>query len=161
MVGPTIAQAIIDASTTAGGHLPILLDLRTPGELAASLATINFGTVQQGSGQNRSFNIFNDVDTTIWTANGIADLLYSMSASAGFSVPAGTFSDLAGGGVNGHLVTLDTSTLGVKTGTLSLFTDGVLTRTINLSATVVPEPGALATISLLCMTLGARRRRTS
>jgi hypothetical protein len=158
MVGPTIAQALKDVAIN-GGHLPIFLDLKAPGELTASTSTIDFGTVQQGSDATESFNVFNDVNTAIWGTGGIAELLYSMQASGSFSVPAGLFSDLAGGDVNGHLVTLDTSTMGLKTGTLSLFDDGVLARTISLQAIVVPEPSGVAMMSVVLVALAGRRRR--
>ena len=159
MVGPVIAQALIDASTVNGGHLPIFLDLRTPAELAASTTTIDFGTVQQGSDATAPFNVFNDVNASIWTSAGVAELLYSMQASGAFSVPDGFFTDLAGGGANGHLVTLDTSTMGFKTGTLSLFDDGVLARTIALQANVVPEPTCMVLIGIGMLALAGRRRR--
>ncbi len=158
MVGPTIAQALKDVALN-GGHLPIFLDLRTPAELAASTATIDFGTVQQGSDATESFSIFNGVDASIWTSAGVAELLYSMQAGGAFSVPDGFFTDFAGGGVNGHLVTLDTSTMGFKTGTLNLFDDGVLARTIALQANVVPEPVGVAVIGVAALALLSRRRR--
>src|SRR5688500_14742379 len=159
MVGPAIAQALIDASATNGGHLPGFLDLRTATELAASTTTVGVGSVQQGSDATASFDDFNDVNASIWGAGGIAELLYSMQASSAFPVPDGFFTDLAGGGVNGHLVTLDTSTMGLKTGTLSLFDDGVLARTIALQANVVPEPAGVALIGIGMLALAGRRRR--
>jgi hypothetical protein len=47
-----------------------------------------------------------------WTVNGIATLSYSMTASTGFTAPAGQRTDGPGGALNAHAITLNTSTLG-------------------------------------------------
>ena len=60
--------------------------------------------------------------------------------------------------MNDHLVTLDTSTMGFKTGTLSLFDDGVLARTIALQANVVPEPAGIVLFGIGMQALVGRRR---
>lgn len=158
MVGPTIAQALKDVATSGGGHLPIFLDLRTPAELGASTSAIHFGDVQQGSNATASFDVFNGVDADIWTAAGVAALKYAMTAGGDFAVPDGFFTDFAGGSVNGHLVSLDASTMGMKTGTINLFADGVLTGSIALSANVVPEPTGVALIGIAVMGALSRRR---
>jgi len=49
--------------------------------------------------------------------------------------------------------------MGLKTGTLSLFDDGVLARTIALQANVVPEPAGVALIGIGMLALAGRRRR--
>ena len=83
----------------------------------------------------------------------------SWAAARDFDVPVDVFTDLAGGTVNDHLVTLDTSTLGLKTGTLDLFVDDALVRSIALTATVVPEPCGVALVGAGVLALLARRRR--
>lgn len=140
MVGSAIAQALVNASTTNGGHLPVFLDVRVPAEIGINTSAVDFGTVVQGSAQSRNVNIFNQTDTVRWLS-GIADLAYQLSANGAFSAPSGTFLDPAGGGSNSHAISLDTTQTGVKTGTLTVTTsdDPPHQRTISLAAQVVPD----------------------
>lgn len=139
MVGPTIAQAIANVCTASGGHLPMFLDLRVPAKAQVSTATINFGQITQGSSATHVINVSNSGNTALWTANGIANLNYSMIASSGFSAPGGGFVDAAGGAINSHTIAMNTSTLGVKTGTLTITTDAPESPTIvvNLTGEVI------------------------
>ncbi len=130
MVGATMAQAIANVCTTNGGHLPILLDLKVPAKATVSTATINFGQVVQGSSATYALNVSNGGNVALWTANGIANLNYSMGATSGFTAPAGGFVDAAGGAVNSHTISMSTATLGVKSGTLTITTDAPETPTI-------------------------------
>ncbi len=123
MVGPAIAQALIDACSptgqNAGGHLPVFLDLRLPPEVT-STTVLNFGTVTQGSPASLPLSVSNAGNTALFGANGIANLGYSLVASSGFTAPGGTFNDAAGGGVNSHTITMNTSTVGPKSGTITI-----------------------------------------
>lgn len=121
MVGPAIAQALKNVCGSAG-HLPVFLDLLVPAEIAAT-ATIDFGTVEVGDSASQSLMVWNAGDVARWTADGIAALNYSMAASAGFTAPAGTFSDAAGGATNTHTITMDTSSPGTYSGTLIITSD--------------------------------------
>jgi endonuclease/exonuclease/phosphatase family metal-dependent hydrolase len=138
-VGPTIAQALINAATPSGGHLPVFLDLRVPAKVSAP-SSIDFGTVTQGTPVTRLVSIGNGGDTALWTANGIANLTYTLTPSEGFSAPGGAFSDAAGGGLNTHVIAMNTSTPGTKTGTLTINAVGadVPSVTITLTGTVLP-----------------------
>ncbi|MCG3126572.1 MAG: hypothetical protein CHACPFDD_01419 [Phycisphaerae bacterium] len=118
MVGAAIAQAIINCADGAG-HIPVFLDLRVPPEIDAD-ASVSFGVVTQGSVAQQPVHVFNAGDTALWGPNGIANLSYSLAASAGFSAPGGSFSDAAGGSQNTHTLTMDTSTPGIKSGTLTI-----------------------------------------
>lgn len=119
MVGPTIAQAIVDSTGGTAGHIPVFLDLRVPAEVA-SPATLDFGTVVQGSTAQQTLTVTNAGDVGLWTTNGIATLVYTLGASAGFSSPPGIFNELPGGGGNDHVIVMDTATVGVKSGTLTI-----------------------------------------
>lgn len=130
MVGPVIAQGIANACTSNGGHLPMFLDLRVPAKAAVSSTTINFGQVIQGQPATYVLNVSNSGNVALWTVNGIANLNYTMAASSGFSAPAGAFVDAPGGSANSHVITMNTSTLGVKNGTLTLTTDAPEAPTI-------------------------------
>jgi endonuclease/exonuclease/phosphatase family metal-dependent hydrolase len=138
-VGPTIAQALKNAATTAGGHLPVYLDLRVPARLRAP-PSIDFGTVVQGSPASVSISVGNGGNVALWTANGLASLGYTLAASAGFGAPGGNFTDAPGGSLNSHSITMSTSTPGPKTGTLTITLTGAdeLTRIINITGNVVP-----------------------
>lgn len=119
MVGPTIAQAIADATGGFSGHIPVLLDLRVP-PAVTSQTVIDFGQIPQNSSAQQSLSVSNSGDVALWSTAGIATLTYSLSASAGFTAPAGTYNELPGGGGNNHTLTMNTTTLGVKTGTVTI-----------------------------------------
>ncbi|MFZ4575020.1 MAG: PKD domain-containing protein [Phycisphaerales bacterium] len=123
MVGPAIAQALRDAASptggTAAGHLPILLDLRLPADVA-SQSVINFGTVAVNASATQTLTVSHPGDTALFGPSGFATLSYTLSTTAGFTAPSGTFTDAAGGGPNSHTITMNTSTPGVKTGTLTI-----------------------------------------
>lgn len=117
MVGPVIAQALID-SALSNGHLPVFLDLRVPAKVD-SPTTINFGVVTQGSKAGRRLRVTNSADIAKWTAGGIASLVYTLTSTAGASVPGGQF-QAAAGVSNEHVVLLDTSTPGFKSATVTI-----------------------------------------
>ncbi len=115
-VGAVIAQSLRTLGG-ASGHLPVFMDLRVPARVGSDLA-IDFGTVEVGAAAEATLGVFNAGDTALWGVGGVGDLGYTLSAPAGFSAPAGSFSEAAGGGLNTHLITMDTSTPGVFAGTL-------------------------------------------
>ncbi len=143
-VGPAIAQALRNCATTAGGHLPVYLDLRVPPKVGASTLNINFGTVLQNSPAAQTIIVSNTGDTNLWTSAGIANVTYTLSATTGFAAPGGTFNDAAGGGGVSHSITMSTSTLGTRTGTLTVASNDPdqPTLTINLTGTVVAPNAA-------------------
>lgn len=124
MVGPTIAQALIDLAA-GSGHLPVYLDLRVPPRSTTVPTSIDFGWVKVGQPATRTFTFGNAGDTVKWTASGIANLNYTIQGSPRFNVATGPFVDAAGGATNTHTITLDTSV-----GSKSLLT-GTITVTSN------------------------------
>ena len=137
MVGPAIAQALKNCATTAGGHLPVFLDIKVPGKITAP-AAINFGTVALGSTAQITVNVGNGGDVAKWTAAGIANVTYTLAASSGFTAPAGSQNDAAGGALNSHTITMNTSTAGVKSGTLTIASNDVDTPSL-----VIPITGTV------------------
>ncbi|MBI1190599.1 MAG: hypothetical protein GC200_07990 [Tepidisphaera sp.] len=137
-VGPTIAQALKNCASTAGGHLPVYLDLRVPPKVGASSLTLDFGTVPQGSVATRNLVVSNAGDVNLWTAAGIANLSYSLVASSGFAAPIGSFIDAPGANGNTHVVSMNTSTPGTFTGTVTINSNDpdVPALVINLTGTV-------------------------
>ncbi len=150
MVGSAIAQAIKNAATTSGGHIPVFLDLRAPAEIGISTAALDFGNVVQGTVVTSPIQVSNTTDPLIWRT-GIANLIYSMATTAGFGAPSGTFSEPAGGGTNSHAISVDTAALGPKVGTLTITGEGG--RTVSLNANVIPDAIAPSAMNLGVATL--------
>ncbi|MFN7172048.1 MAG: FG-GAP-like repeat-containing protein [Fimbriimonadaceae bacterium] len=141
MVGATIAQALIDSvgDELTGGHLPVFLDFRVPALPGVTLQNIDFGDVEQNSSQSRPFGVFNAVDSNIWSNSAVQTLVYTMGATAGFTVPGGQFTRTLAQAPNIHNVTLDTSTTGQKTGSITIADPHAGLTVINLSANVLPS----------------------
>jgi len=118
MVGAAIAQALVTVANGAG-HLPVFLDLRVPPKVSSE-TLIDFGQVPQGAVAEEPLTVSNGGDVALWTAAGIADLSYSLDASAGFTAPGGSFAAAAGAAGNTHTIAMATATLGVKSGTVTI-----------------------------------------
>jgi endonuclease/exonuclease/phosphatase family metal-dependent hydrolase len=140
MVGPAIAQALVNCANGAG-HLPVVLNLRVPA-VAESTASIDFGTVSVGDPASQTLFVWNDADVAKWSAIGIDDLNYSLASSAGFTAPGGSYIDAPAGGTNGHTITMDTSTPGLKAGTITITSDAPDQPTLIVSITgeVIDDP---------------------
>ncbi len=119
MVGPAIAQALKNVATTAGGHLPVFLDLRLPPRIEAD-AVVDFGQVPQDAVAEAVLTVANAGDVSLWTQAGLADLRYSLQAESGFEAPPGAFVEPPGGGPNLHIIAMDTSTPGPRSGLLTI-----------------------------------------
>ncbi|MFN7020304.1 MAG: hypothetical protein ACK4WH_03120 [Phycisphaerales bacterium] len=141
MVGPVIAQALVTCAA-GNGHLPVYLDLQVPAKVSAPVV-VDFGTVNLNTTAQASVAVWNGANVALWSRNGTSrgiDILrYSLSASSGFTAPAGMFTDAAGGATNQHVLTMDTSSLGMKTGTLTITSNdpGVPTLMVTLTGMVV------------------------
>jgi len=140
MVGTTIAQALFNTCVddTAGGHLPVFLDLRVPAKIGAP-AVLDFGQVQQNSLAQMTLTVSNAGDVAKWTAAGIASLGYTLAGSPGVAVPGGPFSAAAGATGNDHTVTINTSNTGPFSGIVTIASTGpdVTQVTVTVQGTVV------------------------
>jgi endonuclease/exonuclease/phosphatase family metal-dependent hydrolase len=132
MVGATIAQALV-SSANGQGHLPVFLDLIVPA-MVGSDTVVDFGQVAQGAVAEAVLAVENTGDTALWTEAGIAELVYTLSASGPFSVDPGPFADAAGGSGNAHVVAMDTST------------PGVYGETLTIASNAPDEPSRLVTL---------------
>ncbi|NOT35379.1 MAG: choice-of-anchor D domain-containing protein [Candidatus Eisenbacteria bacterium] len=122
-VGQTIANALWATSD----HLPVVMDLRLPSDIA-SVAPVAFGDVLIGASAAQNLVVAN-------AAVAPADALdYSIASPAGFSAPAGPFSGAAGSPPNNHAVTMDTASPGTRNGDLVLTTDAPDSATVNVPA---------------------------
>lgn len=120
MVGDIIAQAIKNCATTSGGHIPVFVDVRVPGKVSASTLNLNFGTVPVGALATQNLTVTNAGNTALWTVNGVASLVYTLAASSGFTAPGNTFTETSAPGGFSHILSMNTSTPGVKTGTITI-----------------------------------------
>lgn len=118
MVGPAIAQALVNAAQGLG-HLPVFLDIQIPPKVSAD-SVLDFGSVYVGTSVLRQMTVYNSADVGLWTASGIAELRYSLEASEGVSAPAGQFVAAAGASGNAHSVELNTATVGQKNSTVTI-----------------------------------------
>ncbi len=157
MVGATIAQALI-TSASGLGHLPVFLDLRVPAKVNTP-ASIDFGTVDQNfvatvtitirngdalvAGSDPHFSRF----SRDGTASGFESLSYTLAPSAGFTAIAGPFARTASlNAGDSRIITMDTSTTGVKAGTLTINSNAA-----NGTSLVIPITGNVVAVALaLC-----------
>jgi hypothetical protein len=153
-VGPAIAQALI-TSVAGNGHLGVYLDVKVPARLGAPSGTIDLGTVAQNSTTTYGLGISNAADFVRFSKDGtgwgIDGLSYSLAiSSSSFSIPSGLgpFEAPATNPttVYTHSVTLDTTTPGSKSATITITSDDPdnPTRVITLLANVqsVAQTGA-------------------
>ncbi len=133
MVGASIAQSLITVCNGAG-HLPIVLDMRVPA-VAGATPSLNFGSVAQGSSASVAVQVWNSANATLWTPAGVDSLRYTLAASGGFGAPGGTFADEAGGTANTHTITIDTSTSGIKSGVITISSNGWNKSSISIPIT--------------------------
>jgi hypothetical protein len=118
MVGPAIAQAIINTAMN-GGHCPVFCDLRVPAEVNSDVE-VDFGQVPLGQPAERPLGVWNDGDVALWNSAGIDTLRYTLGTTTGFTAPTGSFVHRAGDAENEHIIAMDTGTPGVKAGTLTI-----------------------------------------
>jgi endonuclease/exonuclease/phosphatase family metal-dependent hydrolase len=107
-VSPEVADALHDASD----HLPVVLELQVPAKVDAPTA-LDFGRVIVGGTAEQGVIVYNVA------APPASDLSYSLSAPAGFSAPGGSFVAEAGYG-NSHTISMDTGSVGEKSGDLTV-----------------------------------------
>jgi endonuclease/exonuclease/phosphatase family metal-dependent hydrolase len=135
MVGASIATSLVQLAS-GGGHLPVLADLVVPGVIGAD-SSIDLGTIP-ATVQNMDFVVGNDGDTALWGADGINTINYTLDADPGINVPAGLFSDEAGGTFNTHTVTIDATGLAfgtVITGDIRVISNDVDTPLLTIPVT--------------------------
>lgn len=121
MVGPTIAQSLVNVAV-GGGHLPVFLDLRVPAKIA-SPSMLDAGVAMQDEPRSVIFIVSNAGEVARWSAAGIDALDYSFSISGDFTIAPGSFIAPAGAPGNPHAVTMDTATPGPKSGVLTILSD--------------------------------------
>lgn len=132
-----VGQALADDLHIASDHLPILMDLQIPAKVSADQASLDFGTVIQGSTAELTLTVSNAA-----VLPDPEDLSYSFAAPAGFTAPSGSFTHTVGNPGNAHIISMDTGTLGMKSGTLVINSNDVDIPALNIavSGDVVTAP---------------------
>jgi endonuclease/exonuclease/phosphatase family metal-dependent hydrolase len=121
---PTIPEgaAIADALHGASDHLPVAAEIQVPATITVD-AGLDFQTVIVGAAADAELAVANADDVALDRFGYIDELEYSLVAPAGFTAPGGVFFDSAGGDGNLHTIGMDTTTSGVKAGTLEIEVD--------------------------------------
>jgi hypothetical protein len=146
MVGPVIAQALVNAAGTdaSGGHLPVFLDLRVPARVGAP-ASVDLGEVALNSAGLASLTVSNGGDEATWSDAGIATLGYSLSGSPGVMVPPGSFTAAPGAPGNSHTFAIDTTVAGPFSGAITIESTSVEDPVVVVQVTAsVVAPGCYA-----------------
>lgn len=140
MVGPAIAQALID-STNGNGHLPVFLDLRVPPVAGLLTPQIDVGLVMAGLDTEFTVDVENLGDTMLWNEAGIADLRFSFRSTPGLFPPTGPLVDPAGGAFRRVPVRLNLTRAGRFSLPLVLDTNDPVrpTLTVDVTGTVVGQ----------------------
>jgi len=125
---PTIPEGAAYASAlhAASDHLPVRVDLRLPARLAVSASPIAFGSVIVGAAASQSLLVENTAPVPG------ESLVYTYSAPAGFSAPAGPQAVVAGGSQS-DAIGLDTAAPGAKAGSLVLTSNSADAPVANLA----------------------------
>ncbi|HEV2106430.1 MAG TPA: FlgD immunoglobulin-like domain containing protein [Candidatus Eisenbacteria bacterium] len=127
-VGLAVANALLDASD----HLPVIATLALPAKLSAPSA-LAFGDVIAGAAAAQNLAV-DDLP-----APPAQDLTYSLAAPAGFTAPAGPFTNRAADPPDLRAIGMDTGTVGVKSGTLLVASNDLDTtsKAVQLSGRVL------------------------
>ena len=140
-VGYTVATAIRNASD----HIPVYIDVQVPARVAAN-STLGFGRVITGGVPTQDLSV---ADGALPPAD---ELNYSLVAPVGFTAPAGSFTANAAAAANVHAIGIDTTTPGIKSGTLTVNSNAADTasKSVLLSGTVLRH--AVASLDSLATT---------
>lgn len=137
-----VGQALADDLHLASDHLPLLIDLQVPAKVSADQAVLDFGTVPIGAAADLVLAVSDAA-----TLSDPEDLGYSFAAPAGFTAPAGGFTHAVGDPGNGHTISMDTTSLGVKSGTLVINSNDVDSPALNITLMGEVVPGVLGDLS--------------
>lgn len=139
MVGPTIASALI-TTVNGNGHLPVFLDVKVPASAAVPDLEVDFGLIDQGASAIAPVSIVHSGNVGLWNLAGISNLNYTISATGGVTPPGGVLVATPGQ-LRTHTLSLNTSTPGIRSGTITFTTDAPDQPSIMIPwrAVVVPK----------------------
>jgi flagellar hook capping protein FlgD len=108
-----VPLAVATALRLSSDHVPVVATLQLPAKLAA-VSELAFGDVLLGGTATQNLAV-DDAP-----APPAATLQYSLAAPAGFTAPAGPFTNPATAAPDLHVLGMSTASVGVKTGTLTV-----------------------------------------
>jgi hypothetical protein len=122
---------VLSALHTVTDHLPVVADYQVPAIMQASAGTIPT-SVDLGSSFNLNVTVNNSA--SVVAANGADVLYYSLTTSGAVTGSFLNYKDAALGGSNLHSVGFDTSSIGSKSGiiTVTSANQGIPVGTINI-----------------------------
>jgi hypothetical protein len=122
---------ILDALHSVTDHIPVVADYQVPAIMSAVAGSIP-AILDLGQSFNLSVNVSNAANVV--AAIGADELNYSLTTSGSISGSFLNQVDMALGSVNAHMVGFNTTTIGMKTGTISVVStsQGVQNGTINI-----------------------------
>ncbi len=126
-----VSAAIADALFYASDHIPVYMELQLPAILEVA-SMLDFGRAIIASAANEYLTVGNAA------FDPAEQLAYSFTAPSGFDRPGGTFY-LGGEETAEHIISMTTSTTGVKSGDLTVSSDAPesATQYVALTGTVV------------------------
>jgi hypothetical protein len=132
---------VLSALHTVTDHLPVVADYQVPAIMQASAGTIP-SSIDLGSIFNLNATVSNSANVV--TANGADVLHYSLTTSGSVTGSFLNQNDAALGGSNSHSIGFNTSSIGSKSGTITVTStnQGIPVGTINIPVSfLVVLPG--------------------
>lgn len=126
-----VSQEVADALNAASDHLPVVLELQVPAKVDAA-TSFDFGRVIVGETAEHTLVVYNVATPPA------DDLSYSLSPPVGFTAPGGSFVAEPGYG-NNHTISMNTGTVGDRSGDLTIDSNDVDTPSwpVALAGTVL------------------------
>jgi endonuclease/exonuclease/phosphatase family metal-dependent hydrolase len=127
-----VPETTANALYYASDHLPVYLDIQVPAKIETDVSSLDFDTVIVDATAQETLWVFNVA------APAADELDYEFSAPTGFTAPSGFFSVDAGDSSD-HIISMNTSLSGNKSGDLEIASDDVddPTSDVTLSGTVL------------------------
>ena len=128
----TQAQTVLTSLTQVTDHLPVLADYQLPAKMTATLAALPARVIRGGT-VSATLTVANSAPVAV--AAGADQLDYAYTA-AGALAASGTGSDAALGASNTHVLNLNTTAVGLRSGTVSVIASSPQTMSPTFSGTI-------------------------
>jgi endonuclease/exonuclease/phosphatase family metal-dependent hydrolase len=132
-----VGYAVATALRNSADHIPVFVEIQVPAKVAAG-SGVDFGRLIVGSVVTANLSV---ADAAPVPGD---ELNYTLAAPAGFTAPAGSFTANAGAAGNVHVLGMDASSAGLKSGTLTVASNAADTasKAVLLTGTVLRHAAA-------------------